>query len=96
MNEEKILPDDLEEVLNKKSNVQQEYNQQIAYGQQQIIKPISYESQIIKPISYEQPIIKPMTNPLKPTDIKKKKNIFIRVSENISNKPKYYLVLIIL
>ena len=97
--DEKILPDDLDEVLNK-SSIEYKFsveNKQVApvvdYAKQSNWNPPSNRN-----VEYVKPQFAPAVKPFEPVGTKteqKKKNIFIRVSNNIASKPKLYLVLII-
>ena len=89
--DEKILPDDLDEVLNK-SSIE---NKQAAaeYAKQSNWNPPPNRN-----VEYVKPQFTPAVKPFEPVGTKteqKKKNIFIKISNNIASKPKLYLVLII-
>jgi len=90
--DEKILPDDLDEVLNK-SSIENKQAAAVEYAKQSNWNPTPNRN-----VEYVKPQFTPAVKPFEPVGSKteqKKKNIFIRVSNNIASKPKLYLVLII-
>jgi hypothetical protein len=107
--EEKLLPDDLNSVLLESKNIQTARPAVIELPnveQSTFNRPIYNDRPIIndKPIINDNRPPSMMRNfnndfnkkPADNTEPKKKKNVFIKISDNISNRPKCYLILIII